>query len=382
MSNISVYDELDQAIDQMLQPQLASPSFPQRARNGWGPQKRRDPGAPSQTDKGNIRELVELAADLRDLPRANFKSRLKLELEWEAAGRTVSATDSDRQAARGVAPASGEILPSLFGKTWAGYPVRRINFAFSVALHGVMAFLVGASFLMVKSYVPRAATVGSVTVRLEPYPVPIGSHPSSGGGSGGAADKMRASVGVAPPAAREQLTPPIVMRSMSQPRLAAAATVIAPPDLAVPRTQQIGDPLSALTAPSNGPGVAGGIGGSVGGGVGGDRGGFGRGPGSGSGCCGDVFGVGNGVSMPRAIYAPEPEFSEEARIAKFQGEVTLLVTIGTDGRARNLTVVRSVGMGLDQKAIDAVRTWRFDPAKKNGRPVAVQMNIIVNFHLF
>ena len=381
MSNISAYDELDQAIDQMLQPQLDSPSFPQRARNGWGPQKRRDPGAPPQTDEENIRELVELAADLRDLPRANFKSRLKLELEWEAAGRTVSATDSDRQAARGVAPASGEILPSLFGKKWAGYPVRRINFAFSVALHGVMAILVGASFLMVKSYVPRA-TVGSGTVRLEPYPVPIGSHPSGGGGSGGAADRMRASAGVAPPAAREQLTPPIVMRSMSQPRLAAAATVIAPPDLAMPRTQQIGDPLSALTAPSNGPGVAGGIGGSVGGGVGGDRSGVGRGPGSGSGCCGDLQSVGNGVSMPRAIYAPEPEFSEEARIAKFQGEVTLLVTIGTDGRAKNLTVVRSLGMGLDQKALDAVRTWRFDPAKKDGRPVAVQMNIIVNFHLF
>jgi periplasmic protein TonB len=381
MSNISVYDELDQAIEQMLQPQLSSPSFPQRARNGWGPQKQRNPEAPSQTDEGNIRELVELAADLRDLPRANFKSRLKLELEWEAAGRRVSAGETDQHAARGAA-ASGEILPSLFGKKWAGYPVRRINFVLSVVLHGVMALLIGASFLMVKSSVPQVATVGSVTVKLEPYPVPIGSHPSGGGGSGGAAEKMRASAGVAPPAAREQLTPPIVLRSMSRPWPAAAATVIAPPDLAVPKTRQIGDPLSALTASSNGPGVAGGIGGNVGGGVGGDRGGVGRGPGSGSGCCGDVFGVGNGVSMPRAIYAPEPEFSEEARIKKFQGEVTLLVTIGTDGRARNLTVVRSLGMGLDQKALDAVRTWRFDPARKDGRPVAVQMNIIVNFHLF
>jgi TonB family protein len=380
MSNISVYDELDQAIDEMLQPRLASPSFPQRARNGWGPQKRRDPGAPSQTDEGNIRELVELAADLRDLPRANFRSRLKLELEWEAAGRTVSAADTDQQAARGAA--AGEILPSLFGKTWIGYPVRRINFALSVALHGVMALLVGAGFLMVKSYVPRVEPQPSVTVKLDPYPVPIGSHPSNGGGSGGAADRMRASAGVAPPAAREQLTPPIVMHETRRPALAAEPTVIAPPALALPKTRQIGDPLSALAASSNGPGVAGGIGGNVGGGVGGDRGGVGRGPGSGSGCCGDVFGVGNGVSMPRAIYAPEPEFSEEARIKKFQGEVTLLVTIGADGRPRNLTVVRSLGMGLDQKALDAVRTWRFDPAKKDGRPVAVQMNIIVNFHLF
>ena len=360
MSNISVYDELDQAIEKML-------------------------GAPDAAHAGGeteIGELVELASDLRDLPRANFKSRLKLELQWEAAGRKVSAGETDQQAARGAAQDAGEILPSLFGKKWAGYPVRRINFALSVALHGVMACLVGASFLMVKSYVPRVEPHASVTVRLEPYVVPIGLHPGGGGGSGGAADKMRASRGVAPRAAREQLTPPIVMREVSRPRLAAEATVIAPPDLAMPKTQQVGDPLSALAAPSNGPGVAGGIGGNVGGGVGGDRGGPGRGPGTGSGCCGDLQSVGNGVSMPRAIYAPEPEFSEEARIAKFQGEVTLLVTIGTDGRARNLTVVRSVGMGLDQKALDAVRTWRFEPAKKDGRPVAVQMNIIVNFHLF
>jgi periplasmic protein TonB len=368
MSNISVYDELDQAIEQMLQPQVGL--------------KQRDPGAPSQTDEGSIRELVDLAADLRDLPRANFKSRLKLELEWEAAGRTVSATDTDRAAARGTAAASGEILPSLFGKTWAGYPMRHRNFALSVALHGVMALLIGASFLMVKSHVPPVEPQRIVTVKLEPYPVPVGSHPSSGGGSGGAADKMPASRGMAPRAAREQLTPPIVMPKVLVPALAAEPTVIAPPDLALPKTAQVGDPLSALAAPSNGPGVAGGIGGNVGGGVGGDRGGVGRGPGWGGGCCGYSYTVGNGVSMPRAIYAPEPEFSEEARIKKFQGEVTLLVTIGIDGRARNLTVVRSLGMGLDQKAMDAVRTWRFDPARKDGRPVAVQMNIIVNFHLF
>ncbi|HEY1525056.1 MAG TPA: energy transducer TonB [Candidatus Angelobacter sp.] len=360
MSNISLYDELDQAIDQML-------------------------GAPDAAHAGReteIGELVELAADLRDLPRANFKTRLKLELEWEAAGRRISAGDTDQQAVRGAAPASDEILPSLFGKNWAGYPVRRINFALSLALHGVMAFLVGAGFLMVKSYVPRIEPQRIVTTRLEPYPVPIGSHPSGGGGSGGAADRIRASAGVAPRAAREQLTPPIILRNNSQPRLAATTTVIAPPDLVLPRTQQIGDPLSDLTTPSNGPGVAGGMGGNFGGGVGGDRGGFGRGPGPGGGCCGDLYSVGNGVTEPRAIYAPEPEFSEEARIAKFQGEVTLQATISADGHARNLVVVRSLGMGLDEKALEAVRTWRFDPAKKDGRPVAVQMNIIVNFHLF
>jgi protein TonB len=360
MSNISVYDELDQAIDQML----AAPESALTSR------------------ESTVGELVELAADLRALPRANFKSRLKLELEWEAAGRKVAAGDTDQQAVRGVALVAGEILPSLFGETWAGYPVRRINFALSLALHGLMAFLIGAGFLMVKSYAPQIDPRPVVTVRLEPYIVPTGSHPSNGGGSGGAAERIRASKGMAPPAAREQLTPPIILHTNLQPRLAAATTVIAPPDLALPKTRQIGDPLSALTAPSNGPGVAGGIGGNAGGGVGGDGGGPGRGPGSGGGCCGDLYAIGNGVSIPRAIYSPEPEFSEEARRSKYQGEVTLLATIGADGRTRNLVVVRSLGMGLDEKAMEAVRTWRFEPARKNGQPVAVQMNIIVNFHLF
>ncbi|HEX4604565.1 MAG TPA: energy transducer TonB, partial [Candidatus Angelobacter sp.] len=145
--------------------------------------------------------------------------------------------------------------------------------------------------------------------------------------------------------------------------------------------RQIGDPLSILAAPSNGPGVAGGIGGNAGTGVGTGK-GPGRGNGDGGGCCDGTYGIGNGVSMPRAIYSPEPEFSEEARRSKYQGEVVLLATIGADGLPRNLTVVRSLGMGLDEKALETVRTWRFDPAKKDGRPVAVQMNIIVNFHLF
>jgi TonB family protein len=360
MSNISVYDELDQEIDQMLA----------------------EPGASLPAKQTSFGELVQLAQELRDMPSENFKNRLQLELEWEAAGRTVSAVDETLQTNRAASAGPSGLLLSLFGKPWAGYPVRRFNFAVSVALHGVMAFLIGASFLMVKSYAPKIDSRPVVTVRLEPYIVPAGLHPSNGGGSGGAAERVQASKGMAPPAAQEQLTPPIILRNNLQPRLAAATTVIAPPDLSLPRMREIGDPLSVLTTPSNGPGVGGGIGGRAGGGVGGDGGGPGRGPGSNGGCCGNVYSPGNGISIPRAIYSPEPEFSEEARRSKYQGEVTLLATIGADGRTRDLLVVRSLGMGLDEKAMAAVRTWRFEPAKKDGRPVAVQMNIIVSFHLF
>jgi TonB family protein len=362
MNHLSVYDELDRAIEQMLASPEASLAQSEETQS-----------------EENVGELAALAADLRYLPRENFKTRLRLELEWEAAGRTVSA--ATQETSRAAQPDSSQILPSLFGKAGAGYPVRRMNFALSVALHGVMALLMSAGFFMVKSYAPRVDSTSGGVTRLDPYPVPIGLHPSRNGGTGGAADKTPASRGVAPRAAREQLTPPIVMQNNMQPKLVAEATVIAPPDLNFPRTHELGDPLSDLARASNGAGVSGGIGGKFGTGVGSGE-GSGRGSSSGNGCCGDLDGIGNGVSMPRAIYAPEPEFSEEARKKKYQGEVTLLATIGADGIPRNLTVVRSLGMGLDEKALEGVRTWRFDPARKDGHPVAVQMNIIVNFNLF
>jgi len=88
------------------------------------------------------------------------------------------------------------------------------------------------------------------------------------------------------------------------------------------------------------------------------------------------------VSAPRLIYGPDPEFSEEARKAKYQGTVVLWMIVGPDGRTYEVRVQRSLGMGLDEKAIAAVRIWRFEPARKNGQPVAVQVNVEVNFQLY
>ncbi|HZS27965.1 MAG TPA: energy transducer TonB [Candidatus Angelobacter sp.] len=361
MSNLPIADELDQAIEQML-------ATPELASKGSGQE---------------VEELLAVAADLRDLPRDNFKTRLRLELEWAAAGRAVTADAAQTENhAPAIQPALANTasLPGLFGKAWSGYPVRRSNMALSFALHAIMVLAVGAGLVMVKSMSPQIDTHPSVTVRLEPYPFPVGSAANDGGGSGGATDKPRASKGPAPQAAREQLAPPIVLQN-HLPRIAVEASVIAQPDMTAPRTRQVGDPLSLLAVPSNGPGVSGGMGGNYGGGFGTGE-GVGRGDGGNRGCCDGVYEVGNGVSMPRAIYYPEPEFSDEARQAKFQGEVTLLATIGADGIPKNLHVVRSLGMGLDEKALAAVSTWRFDPARLNGHPVTVQMNIIVNFRLY
>ena len=95
-----------------------------------------------------------------------------------------------------------------------------------------------------------------------------------------------------------------------------------------------------------------------------------------------VFRVGGGVSAPRILSDPEPEYSEEARKAKYQGVCVLWLVVGPDGRPRDIKVARSLGLGLDEKAIEAVKNWKFEPAMKDGKPVAVQINVEVNFHLY
>ena len=82
------------------------------------------------------------------------------------------------------------------------------------------------------------------------------------------------------------------------------------------------------------------------------------------------------------IYQPEPEFSEQARKAKFQGYVVLMIEIGTDGLAHNLRIVESPGLGLEEKAIEAVQRWRFRPAMRGNTPILRTARVEVFFHIF
>jgi TonB family protein len=143
---------------------------------------------------------------------------------------------------------------------------------------------------------------------------------------------------------------------------------------------QYGDPLAKMGPPSNGPGSGGGIGSGSGGGVGPGKGG-GYGPGEGGGVGGGVFHMGGGVTAPSVLYKVEPEYSEEARKAKYQGTVVLYVEVDAAGHPTNLKVVRSLGLGLDEKAIEAVEKWKFRPGYKDGKPVTVAATIEVNFRL-
>jgi len=91
--------------------------------------------------------------------------------------------------------------------------------------------------------------------------------------------------------------------------------------------------------------------------------------------------VGSGISQPVAIYHPDPEYTREARNAKYQGTVILSVVVDKKGHAKDIGVVKPLGMGLDKKAIEAVKRWRWRPGTKGGRPVDVPARITLNFRL-
>ena len=185
-----------------------------------------------------------------------------------------------------------------------------------------------------------------------------------GGGGGGDRDKLEAPKGKLPKVEQEQITPPAVVVRTEHPKLEVDPSIVAAPNVKIANANMPN--LGVPTAPVAGPASNG----------------IGSGAGIGSGSGGGVYRVGGGVSAPRVIYQPDPEYTEEARKAKYQGVVVLWLIVGQDGRTKDIRVSRSLGMGLDQKAVEAVKQWKFEPAKKDGVPVAVQLNVEVNFRLY
>lgn len=275
---------------------------------------------------------------------------------------------------------------------WGDYDYKKRGATGSIIAHSLaIALLIGASVWGGKKVVekkPVNETMIVVPPDLKDIIMPVSPKKNdtlAGGGGGGDRDKLQAPKGKLPKLSMEQITPPAMVIRNDHPKLAVEPTVVIPPQvkLASNNMPNLGDPMSSIPAgpPSNGTGAGGGIGSGVGGGVGSGT-GPGVGPGSGGGIGGGVFRVGGGVSAPRAILTPDPDYSEEARKAKYQGTVVLWLIVGPDGRPRDVKVARSLGMGLDQKAIEAVKNWKFEPAQKDGKPVAVQINVEVNFRLY
>jgi protein TonB len=270
---------------------------------------------------------------------------------------------------------------------WGFYDYKKSGAALSTFAHIIII-----SLILVGSYYLGKKVVEKPRENVIFMPAPVDTpimKPSpkevAGGGGGGDRDKFQAPKGRIPQQSLQQITPPAIVVRNDHPKLTVTPTVVVPPEvkLQANNTLNLGNPTAPMPSgpPSNGTGSGGGIGSGSGGGIGVGA-GPGVGEGRGGGIGGGVFRIGGGVSAPKATYAPDPEYSEEARKAKYQGTVVLSLIVGADGVPRDIKVARSVGLGLDEKAIETVKTWKFDPGTKDGKPVATYATIEVAFHLY
>jgi protein TonB len=222
-------------------------------------------------------------------------------------------------------------------------------------------------------------SVSIIDPNLTPFKPDV--KPAGGGGGGGARELIPVSKGQLPKPKLKQFVPPMIVKN-EHPKLQMDPSIVAPPDTILPQNNlpNWGDPFAKMGDLSNGTGSGAGMGSGSGGGVGSGKGG-GFGPGEGGGVGGGVYRVGGGVSQPSVLFKVDPEYSEEARKAKYSGTVTLAVVVDADGHARDIHVVKSLGMGLDEKAVEAVQKWKFKPGMKGGAAVNVRATIEVNFRL-
>jgi protein TonB len=171
----------------------------------------------------------------------------------------------------------------------------------------------------------------------------------------------------------QQIVPPKAP-PMEEPKIKIQPTIEVQQDVKMASSlPQIGVANSPLVGFSMGNGRGTGLGSGNGSGLG---------PGSGGNTGGGVRHIGGGVSAPVLIYQVDPEFSEEARKAKVAGIVVVNLLVDQNGMPRNVRVVQGIGMGLNEKAVEAVRQYKFKPAMEGGKPVTVEMNIEVNFQIF
>lgn len=217
--------------------------------------------------------------------------------------------------------------------------------------------------------IPRKAPVVDLTGATIIYHP---ERPVEHSGGGGARQSSPPSLGVPPRSTPRPLVPPTTRTSDHEPELPAPPAITGPDTATLVPPGPIGDPQGIPGPPSDGPGK--------GPGIGSGRGKYGVGDGDDSSMRGRkaVTGI---TTQAVLVYKIEPEFTDEARKARVQGVVVLWAEIDEDGRPVNITVRQGLGLGLDERAVEAVSRWRFRPALKNGKPVRAPALIEVSFHL-
>jgi TonB family protein len=284
-------------------------------------------------------------------------------------------------------PLKLESKPEPVKDIWGFYNYKKDGVLGSTGVHVLIAAIIVGATLWAHRVVTAAPAPKATVMLVDPNDIPAmkaGRTISGGGGGGGDRDVLKASAGRLPTRSMQPITPPTVILRNEHPKLAVEQQILIPPEVKLLSNNMpnIGDPMSHLTMPSNGTGSLSGIGSGSNGGVGSGE-GAGFGPGKGGGTGGGLFHRGEGASDPAIISQVDPEFSEEARKAKFQGLCVLSIIVEPDGTPSNIRVSSSLGMGLDEKAIEAVKKWKFRPSMKDGRPVRYgPVEVDVDFHLY
>jgi protein TonB len=323
--------------------------------------------------------------DERTSPASRFTTRLLL----QSGGRAKSILSNLKDLITTRAPKFAHSSTSTQTITLKDENFGRSQFA-SFAFHGSLALLLFMTFVA-RSPIPRNIPRPNIGTYFAPPAdylrrliLPPPSPGNHGGGSGGERSPIPMSAGDRPAVAREQITAPSVH---TFPNAQLQVTPVLEDPIPMPAVSKglpnWGDIDSNTLTTSDGQGCCAGMGNHRGRGIGEgeDNGG---GPGKDGGIGKTSIGPpGNGVRSPSCAFCPRPEYSDQARQARFQGLVMLNVVVLADGRAGRIELVSGPGLGLDEKAIEAVRNWRFNPAiGPNGKPVAVTIPIEVQFQLF
>jgi len=326
----------------------------------------------------NLREMWK--------PSPKVHTRSRMTVEWKPWYGVFWENVRDTIAPPKLPPMKLSSPPVQVKPIWSKDELFPRAQALSLTMHALIAVLLAVPLIHRVTQEPIPVKADVQVIDISPYlpQLPPGKDKAGGGGGGGERNPTPASKGKLPRFSMKQLSPPALVRNQD-PKLAVEPTVIVPPEIRIPNPNipNYGDPLAAMLTDSQGPGSGGGFGTGSGGGVGSGEGG-GVGPGWGGGIGGGAFRAGSGgVGYPQCLYCPNPTYTEEARKAKYQGTVLLRAIITTDGRATNIQVVKGLGLGLDERAIEAVRNWRFKPAiGPDGRPVAAWSPIEINFRIY
>jgi TonB family protein len=284
---------------------------------------------------------------------------------------SMSSNRSDSYSSKKLEPLEQASRPifTVDPLAFKGDPTSR---AISFVIHVVAITLLLMLALKARNSVQLepAETVVPMDFKLTvppPVTMPVAKTEGGGGSPHPMAAPKRQSL---PEVPRAAIMHPQIIR-IDQPKLAMAPSeqVKMPDSSPLPALGSAPAPQIALAAQPRASG--GGLGGGLG---------SGHGAGIGSGY-GGLMSVGGGVSAPQVLHSAEPEFTEDARRANFQGNVSIRLIVDSQGVPQDISLLSHLGMGLDEKAVEAVRQYRFRPAMFQGHPVSVQIVIDVAFHL-